>query len=273
MQAGGAAGDRRSSSVKPPGAAPDFEPSYVAGLFDRNASWYDRVNTVMTFGLDARWRRWAARQAAPPSAAQPGAAPRGAGPRPAPTASSPRVLDACAGTGLLALELARRGARVTAADAAPRMLAVAHARLDAAGLSVRTVVADLSDPASSGELGVPFDAITVAFGLRYFADPGALLASLRALLAPGGRVVVVESVCPPRDLRGRLAGLYFFYAAPRIGAALAGNAELYEYLAATTRVLGTADDVAGHLRRAGFRIVARRRFAGGVVAGFVAAPG
>ena len=236
--------------------APDLEPAHVAELFDRNAATYDRVNSVITFGLDARWRHWAARQAVP----------RPAGP-PAPR---PTVLDACAGTGLLALDLAHRGAAVTAADVAPRMLAVARDRAAAAGLTLRPVVADLSDPAAAGTLGGPFDAITVGFGLRYFADPGALLRPLRGLLAPGGRLVVVEAVRPPHDTLGAAAGVYFFQVAPRIGAALAGRAELYHFLTASTRAFGSAEDLAEHLRAAGLAPTVRRRFASGVVAGLVA---
>jgi demethylmenaquinone methyltransferase/2-methoxy-6-polyprenyl-1,4-benzoquinol methylase len=276
----GRAGDAVRRVVRGPrGGAPDLEPSHVADLFDRNVATYDRVNTIITFGLDGRWRRWAARQAAPfaPGAPAPPdsgrwATPRGAGE----TAFAPvqpwAVLDACAGTGLLALDLARRGATVTAADAAPGMLAVARARLNAAGLPLRTVVADLSDPATADTLGGPFDAVTLGFGLRYFADPGALLRPLRGLLAPGGRLVVVEAVRPPRDLLGAAAGFYFFEVAPRLGTALAGRAELYDFLTASTRALGSADDVAAHLRAAGFGVAVRRRFACGVVAGFVAEP-
>ena len=239
-----------------PGAPPDLAPSHVADLFDRHAGTYDRINTIITFGLDAGWRRWAVRQAVAGGFD--------------PATRRPRVLDACAGTGLLSLDLARRGADVTAADAAPRMLAVARHRLAAAGLPLRTMVADLTDPAAVDMLGGPFAAITLGFGLRYFADPRALLHALRGLLVPCGRLVVLEAVRPPGDVLGTAAGLYFFQVAPRLGAALARRAELYDVLAATTRALGSADDVAAHLRAAGFSVAARRRFAGGVVAGFVA---
>ena len=262
--------------------APDFEPAHVAALFDRNAATYDRINTVITFGLDAAWRRWAAREAVPAAGAVSSSASTGvaaaAGSSSLPHAGSaassrrPLVLDACAGTGLLARDLARRGARVTAADAAPGMLAVARARLAGAGLAVRLVVADLTDAQAAAALGGPFDAITVGFGLRYFADPAAVLRPLRELLAPGGRLVVVEAVGPPRDLCGAAAGLYFFEVAPRVGAALARRAELYRFLTDSTRALGTGDDLAAHLGRAGFAVAARRRFACGVVAGFVALP-
>jgi demethylmenaquinone methyltransferase / 2-methoxy-6-polyprenyl-1,4-benzoquinol methylase len=245
-------------------AAPDLEPAHVAALFDRNAATYDRVNTVITFGLDALWRRWAARQAlGEPRRSRPWSAPRLSMP-------PPRVLDACAGTGLLTLDLARRGAAVTAADAAPGMLAAARRRLAAARLPLRTVVADLSSADSAAALGGPFEAITLGFGLRYFADPGALLRPLRELLVPGGRLVVIEAVRPPRDPLGAAAGLYFFEVAPRLGTALAGRAALYEFLTASTRALGSADDVAAHLRRAGFALTQRRRFACGVVVGLIA---
>ena len=284
----------RRAVRRPHRGVPDLEPARVAGLFDRNAATYDRVNTIITFGLDGRWRRWAARQALPsvPDASLPSASgpslpsaagaptpargtrtvpPGDDGPAPTPPRSR-RVLDACAGTGLLALDLARRGAAVTAADAAPGMLTVARARLNAAGLPLRTVVADLSDPAAAGTLGGPFEAVTLGFGLRYFAAPGALLRLLRAVLAPGGRLVVVEAVRPARDLPGAAAGLYFFEVAPRLGTALTGRAELYDVLTASTLALGSADDVAAHLGAAGFDVAVRRRFACGVVAGFVAEP-
>ncbi len=226
----------------------------IARLFDESAATYDRVNTVLTFGRDAAWRRWAARRAVEAAAGRP-------------------VLDACAGTGLLALALARRGAAVTAVDVAPAALAVAAARLAAEGLPARSVVADLADPAAVAAVGGPFAAVTVGFGLRYVATPDVLLPALRGLLVPGGRLVVLEAVTPAPGLLGTPAGRYFFDVAPRLGAALAGRAELYELLAASTRALGTGGDVAAHLGRAGFTIVARRRFAAGVVAGFVALRG
>jgi 4-hydroxybenzoate polyprenyltransferase len=116
----------------------------VAALFDRNADWYDRVNTVMTLGLDAGWRRWAAREAVAGAvrvAANSAAATDGALPR------LPHVLDACAGTGQVALELARRGADVTVVDFSECMLARARRRFAAADLPLVTVAADLMTPA------------------------------------------------------------------------------------------------------------------------------
>jgi len=227
------------------------ESADIGRLFDANVATYDRVNTVLTFGRDAAWRRWAARRAV------------AAGDR-------PPVLDACAGTGLLALALARRGAQVTAVDVASATLGVARARCAAEGLPVRTVVADLTDRGASARFGGPFAAATLGFGLRYFTSPAAPLVVLHDLLAPRGRLVVLESVVPSSSLLAAPAARYFFDVVPRLGAALSGDAALYERLAASTRALGTADRIAALLEENGFAVVARRRFAAGVVAGFVA---
>ena len=223
----------------------------IARLFDASVATYDRVNTVLTFGRDAAWRRWAARRAVVAGEHAP-------------------VLDACAGTGLLARALARRGAQVTAVDVAPATLARAAARLAAEGLALRTVVADVTAADAAAAIGGPFAAATLGFGLRYFATPATALRTLHELLVPGARLVVLEAVTPVPGPLGTPAGRYFFDVAPRLGSALAGGGELYELLAASTRALGTADDVAAHLERAGFAVVGRQVFAAGVVAGFVA---
>jgi demethylmenaquinone methyltransferase / 2-methoxy-6-polyprenyl-1,4-benzoquinol methylase len=229
----------------------------VAGLFDRNAFYYDRVNSVICMGQDALWRRWAAKQAV-------GAATRvSAGRR-------PHILDACGGTGMVARELVKRGAQVTLADYSEGMLAVARERLARDGLAAEVVQADLTSPDGEDLPGTPFDAVTVAFGLRYFADPAALLRRLAAALRPGGAIVILESVVPPQSLVSRAAGGYFFHVAPRAGALLARRTELYDQLTATTRDFGTAQRLMEHVKAAGLTPVVGRLFVFGVVVGVVA---
>lgn len=237
----------------------------VAALFDRNAATYDRVNTAICFGLDRRWRRWAAGRALAVAARSPGvAAPR------------PRVLDACGGSGLVALELARRGAHVTIADVSEGMLDLARRRAASEGLAIATARTDLAGDAASGAPAAAelpretFDAVTLAFGLRYVDDPAGLLRGLAAALVPGGPLVVLEAVVPRGGLAARLAAGYFFDVAPRVGALLAGNDELYRELTATVRTLGTAGDLLHIVEAAGLQVRERRLFAGGVVAGVVA---
>lgn len=248
----------------PSGAGGDARPDPAAPwrgkagpLFDRNARRYDSVNRIITLGMDQRWRRWLAAHAE----VRPGA----------------RVLDACAGTGLLGLELAGRGARATLLDSSPEMLEAARRRAAAAGLDVDVLVADVEeDETLSRDLAErygephPFDAISMAFGLRYFVDPQAVLAGYHALLRPGGRLLIVDAVMPPHTLLGRSAAFYFFAVAPRVATVLAGRAELYESLTASVRALGDAARVRDLIRGAGFAPVVERAFVGGMVRGFVA---
>ena len=230
-------------------------------LFDANARHYDRVNRFITFGQDARWRRWAARHAVGGAAARP----TGVG-----SAGAPRtILDACAGTGLAGLEAARLGARVTLADLSAGMLNVAQARAVRLGLSVDARVVDLTaaPPPFPPE---SFDAAILAFGLRYFRDPLKVVMSIAAMLRPGGELVVLESVVPPPGLAHRAAEVYFMRVAPAIATALAGHAALYRLLTATTRATGGATGVLDVIHSAGLDVTERRNFALGLVVGIVA---
>lgn len=217
-------------------------------LFDTNAATYDRVNSIVSLGLDAAWRDWAARRAV----AQPGA----------------RVLDAFAGTGRVGLRAAELGARVTLADVSPGMLAVARRRAIERNLDVRTVVADLT----AEPLGIdgPFDAATAMWGLRYVDDPAQVLRGLAALIAPGGRVVVVDFIEPSRGLVTHLAAAYFFRLLPRIAGALAGRRELYRELVATTHAMGSRERLLALVRDAGLEVAEQHVMGFGLVLGLVA---
>lgn len=220
-------------------------------LFDANARTYDRVNTVISLGLDSHWRAWAARRAV----ARPGA----------------RVLDAFAGTGLVGLRAARRGADVTLADASPGMLEMARARAAAAHLPVRTIECDLTGEPLMVP-GAPFDAITVVFGVRYLDDPVRVLRALAGLLSAGGSIVVVEFVEPGPSVISRVAGWYFFGVLPRLAGLLSGHRELYETLASTTHAMGRADRLEAIVSSAGLEVTGRRSMGFGLVQGLVASP-
>ena len=240
--------------------APRAEPwrGRAGPLFDRNAAKYDRINRIITFGGDRRWRHWLAGRV--------------------PVAGA-RVLDACAGTGPMGLELAARGARVTLLDASAGMLQLADSTARARGLSVQIAVGDLEEMAAAGDQKRPpvltpggFDVVSMAFGLRYFVGPREALAALRSTLGPDGRLLLVDAVCPPRGLIGRAAGFYFFEVVPRVASRLAGRRELYDSLTASVRALGTAERVRDLLRAAGFALLEERTWAGGLIYAVVAGP-
>lgn len=221
----------------------------VRDLFDRSAATYDRVNTAISLGLDARWRAWAARQAV----GRPGA----------------RVLDAFAGTGLVGLRAARLGAHVTLADISTGMLAVADVRAREAGLDVQLELADLASGAALVR-GAPFDAVTMVFGARYLDDPVRVVRGLARLLTPGGTFVLLDFVQPVPSWLSRLAGFYFFRVLPAIGGALSGNRELYDRLVSSTREMGPPEHLVRIATDAGLDVVRTRTMGFGLVLGVVA---
>lgn len=224
-------------------------PRTTVELFEASAETYDRVNTVISLGMDRGWRRWVARQAMGGQA-------------------HPSVFDAFAGTGLAGLEAAAMGARVTLADESAAMLAVARRRAGKRRLDARFECLDLS-AAPLDVPGAPFDAATVVFGVRYLDDPAAVLARIAGELRPGGRLVVLEFCEPGRGLLSRLAGFYFFRIIPWLAGLLAGDRELYDTLARTTHAMGPAEHLSAIVRDAGLDVVETRTMGFGLVAGVV----
>ncbi|HZV48757.1 MAG TPA: ubiquinone/menaquinone biosynthesis methyltransferase [Candidatus Dormibacteraeota bacterium] len=177
-------------------------------MFDRIAGRYDLLNTVLSFGADARWRRRAARAARP----------EGAG----------RVLDVACGSGRLALELRRLapGGLVVGLDFSRRMLEVAASTAP----GPRYLCGDalrLPFPEQT------FEAVTVAFGLRNLADAEAGLREMLRVLRPGGRAVVLEFVRPGPGPLGRAYRAYLRHLLPRVGGWISGDAGAYRYLSDT----------------------------------------
>jgi demethylmenaquinone methyltransferase / 2-methoxy-6-polyprenyl-1,4-benzoquinol methylase len=218
-------------------AAGTLPASEVRTMFDRIAPVYDVMNRVMTAGLDLRWRRITAEAVVRPG---------------------DRVLDACCGTGDLAVACLRAGAgQVTGLDFAPRMLERAGRKSDA----VTWIEGDLLAPPFADE---SFEAATVGFGVRNVADLERALGELARVLVPGGRLGILEITTP----RGALAPFYrvwFDRIVPLLGKLLKGGAA-YSYLPASVRRFPGPDELADLLRRAGFEEVAFRTFAGGIVA-------
>jgi len=208
----------------------------VRSMFDRIAPVYDLMNRVMTAGLDLRWRRIAAETV---------------------VRSGDRVLDACCGTGDLAVACAKRGGVVTGLDFSPAMLERARRKLPAA----TWVEGDL--------LVLPFEAAsfetaTVGFGVRNVADLEKGLTELRRVLVPGGRVAVLE-ITQPRGLLAPFYRLWFDRIVPLLGKLLKGGAA-YTYLPASVRRFPGPDELAGLMRTVGFDEISYRTFAGGIVA-------
>lgn len=213
----------------------------VRGLFAGIAHRYDLVNHVASLGLDRSWRRQVVRELD--------------------IARDERVLDACCGTGDLALELERAGARVVAVDFCRPMLV--EARRKAAGRRVVAVEGDvLHVPLPDASVA----AATVAFGIRNVVDPIAGLAELARCVRPEGKLAVLEFSRPrPRLLRWA-HGLYCARVVPFVGDLLTGRRGTYRYLPQTIDAWPTPEAFAEDMRRAGWDQVSYRLLSGGIVA-------
>jgi demethylmenaquinone methyltransferase/2-methoxy-6-polyprenyl-1,4-benzoquinol methylase len=209
----------------------------VQRMFDRIAPVYDAMNRVMTGGLDQRWRRATVREAVRPGE---------------------RVLDACCGTGDLAIAARKAGAgEVIGVDFSERMLERARRKAP----EVEWIQADV--------LALPFgeasfDAAVVGFGVRNVEDLAAGLKEFRRVLRPGGRLGILE-ITKPRGPLAIFYKLWFDRIVPLLGRVLPGGAA-YTYLPASVRRFPGPEELADLLRTCGFENVRFRRFAGGIVA-------
>jgi demethylmenaquinone methyltransferase / 2-methoxy-6-polyprenyl-1,4-benzoquinol methylase len=227
-----------------------LEETQVQAMFDRIAGPYDRLNTVMTAGLHHQWRR----RAADLAALSPG----------------DRALDVATGTGDLALELASRvapGGAVVGSDFSERMLSLArHKALQRAagpaGAEVRFESGNaLALPYRDGE----FDAATVGFGARNFADLEQGLREMARVVRPGGRVVILEITTPRKPPLSIFFGLWFDRVVPAIGR-VAGDAQAYSYLPSSVRRFPGPVELAGVMSRSGLSSIRYLLTAGGIIA-------
>ena len=217
------------------GTLPDKQ---VQAMFDRIARVYDRMNSVMTAGMHHRWRRRAAELA-----------------RVGPGSTA---LDVATGTGDLAIELARRGAEVTGSDFAPAMLEIARGK--APGLHFEEGDAlELAYPDGS------FDAVTVGFGARNFADLDRGLGEMARVTRPGGRVVVLEITTPQKPPLSLFFRAWFDRVVPLLGR-LAGDSDAYTYLPSSVRRFPGPEELGGRMAAAGLTDVRWILTAGGIIA-------
>jgi demethylmenaquinone methyltransferase/2-methoxy-6-polyprenyl-1,4-benzoquinol methylase len=205
----------------------------ISRMFDRIAPTYDLLNHLLSANVDASWRRRTVARLA--------------------LTGRERCLDACTGTGDLALALARGGAgEVVGSDFAPQMVALAAKKAagDETRGKARFLVADTT------RLPFPdaaFDVATVGFGVRNLADLDAGLRELHRVLKPGGRLAILEFSRPTNPLFRAVYHLYFLLVLPLVGNLVSGGAEnAYAYLPRSVMTFPGPDALSDRLRRAGF---------------------
>ncbi len=219
----------------------------VRRMFGDIAGTYDRLNHLLSLGVDYYWR-WQAVRLCPPL---------GEGP----------ILDLCTGTGDLALAYFRasRGrARIVAADFCHEMLALGAAKGHKAGANgqITFVEADAQHLPMADNL---FQIVCVAFGLRNVTDTDCGLREMTRVCRPGGKVVVLEFSLPRwRPFRAAY-GWYFRHVLPRVGQALSRNRyAAYNYLPQSVGEFPSGEALAQRMRAAGLKEVVHRPLSLGV---------
>ena len=213
------------------------DPERVSRMFGEISPRYDLLNRVLSFGLDGAWRRTAVRLAQPREAR--------------------RVLDLATGTGDLAFEfLARKDfpGDVVGLDLSAEMLALARRKAATRGVASRArfdVGDALSIPAPDGSV----DIVSVGFGVRNFADLERGLREAHRVLAPGGRLAVVEFFRKPESPAIRL---YLDEVLPRVGSWISRSRTAYAYLRQTGKGFLSPDEFVDLLSGLGFSPVVLR---------------
>ncbi len=192
----------------------DKSPDRIAAMFDAIAGKYDFLNHFLSAGLDTRWRARAVSELH--------------------LASDARVLDLCTGTGDLAIAASRAAprARILGVDFAGAMLRLGLEKLRARVLDRRIslVQGDATKiPVRAGWA----DAATIGFGIRNVADPGAALRELARVLAPGGRLAILEFGEPVIPGIRSIYNWYFRSVLPRLGRLVSKHQSAYSYLPAS----------------------------------------
>jgi len=217
----------------------------VAGVFDSVAWRYDLMNDLMSGGLHRLWKRFAVQQ----SGLRPGQ----------------RALDVAGGTGDLTRLLAQRvgqAGQVVLTDINAAMLWRGRNRLADAGVVVPVVQCDAERLPFRDQY---FDCVTIGFGLRNVTRKARALREMTRVLRPGGRLLVLEFSHIWAPLRP-LYDAYSFQVLPRLGAAIAGDAASYRYLAESIRKHPSQEELKLMLAAAGLERVEYWNLSAGVVA-------
>lgn len=216
-------------------------------MFDAIAGQYDFLNHLLSAGIDRRWRKRAIQALS--------------------LAGGERVLDLCAGTAdlaLAAIDAHPPAARVVGVDFAQAMLRVGQDKIRQRRLADRIALVRGDATRIPIEDGA-VDAITIGFGIRNVEDTATACDEMRRVLAPGGRIAILEFAIPATPGVRALYLWYFNQVLPLIGRLISRHAAAYGYLPASVGAFASPEEFVTILREHGFVDVAAARLTFGIV--------
>ena len=220
--------------------------NHIREMFDGIAPSYDRLNHLMSLGVDRWWRKRALKEVVDGSVQQ--------------------ILDVACGTGDSTIAIAQAagsGSRVTGVDISEGMMALVMEKAAHEGVHdrIRLKVADGENlPFEDGS----FHRVTCAFGIRNFEHKAKGLQEFLRVLKPGGKAVILELGVPENRVVRWCYDLYFLHLLPWIGGCISGNKAAYRYLPASVHAFPVPSAFCTMMENAGFRSVRSRAFTFGL---------
>ena len=208
----------------------------VEQMFDNIAPTYDKLNHTLSLGIDKRWRRKAIEWLRP-------FAPK-------------RMMDVATGTGdfaILAAQLLQPN-QLIGTDISEGMMNVARSKVNQVGLSDKVSFAREDCTSLSFEDNT-FDAVTVAFGIRNFANLDKGLAEMCRVLTPGGHMVILELTTPEKFPMKQSFAIYSKLIIPTLGKLLSKDNRAYQYLPQTIEAFPQGEVMKKAIIKAGFSSV------------------
>ena len=223
----------------------------VREMFNDIAPTYDKLNHILSLDIDRLWRRNVVRILRRKGVKQ--------------------VLDMATGTGDLAIAIARNieGSQIFAADFSREMLAVAHKKVEALGLSEQISLHECD----AENISLPDDAVdvaTVAFGVRNFERQQKALTEIKRTIKPGGHLVVLEFSNPKCAFVRFIYRLYSHYILPAIGKVISKHNSAYKYLPESIDQFPAPETFIEMLREVGFDDIERHSQSFGIAQIYVA---
>jgi len=216
-----------SSPASPPG---ESKRDRIRTMFGRIAPGYDRLNSIISFGMHHRWRRVAVHQCR---------FPRGG-----------RALDVAVGTADFPIATIGDHGTAVGVDICEPMLREGQEKLRRLGMADRVLM--VAGEAEHLPVATDtFDCATIGFALRNVTDVDATIAEMARAVRPGGRVVTLEINRPVLRWFQPLFAFYFYRLSPSLATLFGGDPQAYRYLPNSVKIFMTREELAASMRRAG----------------------